>query len=219
MLHGTTAHIIQSVASTPVGYVDTAGAVGNNTGVTVIAPSYTGANFLLAFFSFERTGDFPTTPTGLTVLDNAFFNNWGRVYYRVLTGSDPASYAFSYSTPNEANGAIVMTFSGVDTSDPFDADEYASEANEVVTTHSCGSVETSGSGRMVVSFIGVNDNVSATNPTGYTETYDAGNNSASSGIQVASAYDADVSTGSYSPTWTTGTSEDSVWFTIALKPS
>ena len=109
------------------------------------------------------------TPAGWTLLAQDTFSAVAltkATYWRVATGSEPATYTFALGSARGASGAIVA-YSGVDPSNPIDDSQAQQNANG--TTITAPSVSASSPGGMLVALYGVTVVTSIGQPAGMTE--------------------------------------------------
>lgn len=150
----------------------------------------------------------------------------GRLYYRVLSGSESGTWTFTQSAINKQT-AVMEVYRGVDTSAPIsDWDLY--DETLTSTSHACPQVTTVTADEAIIAAIMERFTGSSTNytaPTGYTKrqqpTPVGGGGSTSlavadDGFAVSRAAGTNVTP----PNWTNGASTDNVMtWTLALAPA
>jgi RHS repeat-associated protein len=157
-------------------------ATTTGTTLTITKPSGVAANDVLV-------GSVAVTPSSATITppadwtlvrrtDNAAPTaNSLAVYYKVASGSEPASYAWSTSGASFTVGG-VQAFSGVDTATPIDIENGQTTASSL--THATPSLTTTVANTMVVSSHAFASSRTWTPPSGMTESFDrpSGSNNA-----------------------------------------
>ena len=121
------------------------------------------------------------TPAGWTLLAQDTFSAVAltkATYWRVATGSEPATYTFALGSARGASGAIVA-YSGVDPSNPIDDSQAQQNANRSSIT--APSVSASGAGDMLVVLYGLNVVTSIGQPAGMTERGEVANSAYAKG--------------------------------------
>ena len=121
-----------------------------------------------------------TPPAGWTLIrrDAAGTDTTQALYSRVVTGGEPASYVWSFSSSVPAAGGIV-DYQGVDTTTPVDVSGAAVQTT-ASTSILAPSVTTTGAGDRVVGFFAISGTNSITPPAGMTERGEASSSAGSS---------------------------------------
>lgn len=131
-------------------FVDGAsGYSASSTTVNVAKPSgVQSGDLLLAVLACATNRTF-TTPAGWTLLtdDSDGDDLTVRTYYRVVDGSEGASFTYSTNSPTSFL-ALCVAYRGVDTVSPIDAS--GANTGVVNTTVSCPSITTTGPNRRIV---------------------------------------------------------------------
>lgn len=102
-------------------------AYANRSDSTLAKPSSVASgDFLLAFIAYGRGAmpDLAVAPSGWTEVGStttsmAGFNVRFTVWSKVATGSEPTSYTFTHSDGSANSCGMIVAYSNVDTSDPF----------------------------------------------------------------------------------------------------
>jgi hypothetical protein len=147
-------------------------------------------DLLLAQVTIRSASITITPPAGWTLVrrddTGSGSNQLGQaVYYRFAGGSEPASYAWTFSGSIDASGGIV-SLAGVSPTSPIDVSGGLGGSGTSVTAPS---VTTTASNDGLVAFFGSGSSTAFTPPTGMTERYQAGGGqtavSAADGSQAA----------------------------------
>ena len=106
----------------------------NNSGITVNKPSGVVEGDVMLAVVTKNSGSTDlniSAPAGWTQIDQKLINNatnkiTGAVFYKAATGSEVSSYRFTFpglgtASPNYGAVAAIVAFSGVDSSNPIDA--------------------------------------------------------------------------------------------------
>jgi hypothetical protein len=190
------------------------------TGLTIAKPTGTTTNdVLLASLTLRGAAITITPPAGWTqVRTDANGSTVNQTIYRkVAGGSEPASYAFTFSVPVSAAVGGMVAYSGVDTTNPVDV--HGGQTNASSTSVTAPSVTTTVADAMLVGFFGTGNDTSFTTPSGMTERFDT---DADGSSQVAGAADdvAQAAAGaSGTKVATAGIAAANVGQLVALKPS
>ena len=100
-------------------------------------------------------------------------------YYKVAGSSEPTTYQWTFNSSQAATGGI-SAFIGVNNSNPIDAS--SGRANGSTATVTFSQVTTTTASDMLVALIGVSgNNLTETQPSGFTKIYDVNNTTAGSG--------------------------------------
>ena len=167
----------------------------------------------------QGTGVTIATPAGWTkIIQTNNSSNFGQaIYYKVATGSEPASYSWSVS-PSDKLGGSILAFRGVSTSTPIDVFAGQSTAGKQ-TSVTAPSLTTTVANAMLVALYGADSGGPAfTLPGTLTLAYSSGGN-ASLGVSGAAGYAIKASagaTGTFVATMTQ--SMEGVGHLLALKP-
>jgi len=159
--------------ATPGTYRSTSSAT--STPVTTIAISkpagVTTDDVLLAGISV-RGNPTITPPTGWTLVrsDASTTVLLQSVYVKVATGSEPASYSWTFSVPIASAVGGIAAHSGVDTTTPVDTS--GGQANASSTSVTAPSVTTTVADALLVGVFGTANDATFTPATGMTERYD-----------------------------------------------
>jgi RHS repeat-associated protein len=150
--------------------------------LTITKPSGVAANdVLIASVAVTPSSASLTPPASWTLVrrtDNAGpTSNSLAVYYKVATGSEPASYAWSVGGSSFTVGG-VQAFSGVDTANPIDIENGQVTASSL--THATPNVTTTLANAMVVASHAFASSRTWSPPSGMTESFDrpSGSNNA-----------------------------------------
>ncbi len=151
-------------------------------------------------------------------------DNETAIYYKVA-GSSESAPTFSYDGANDPLTSAILAFRGVDTTTPFDvtynnANHYAFFENDWTPTPPAITTVTNGAWVIVTASMGYSNISGFTAPTGYTERAEntgANRNMALATKEVASA--GTETPGSWGVSGSGMASEESVSYTIALKPA
>ncbi|MCG8324641.1 MAG: LamG domain-containing protein [Thiotrichales bacterium] len=146
--------------------------------LTVNVPAATQQDdVMIAFITWRSSTPTVTAPAGWTLIRETTQAAGGATsnrlasYYRVATNSEPASYSWSFSAAITGASGGIVSFNGVDTSNPVDADGGNTTPNGF--NHTANSITTTVANTMVVS---AHEFPSATSnwtpPTGMTEAVD-----------------------------------------------
>jgi hypothetical protein len=101
-----------------IAFIASANGISSTTSVTVNVPAGTATGHVMIAAISVRGGQRATVPSGwIDILGTSSTNLGVELFYRVATGSEPASYSFSYATSAQSAG-VIATYSGVDTTTP-----------------------------------------------------------------------------------------------------
>jgi hypothetical protein len=109
-----------------------------------------------------------TTPAGWTLITTTSNGSNFRqaVYFRVATGSEPASTTWSINENRAVSGGIVA-YSGVATSNPVEV--FSANGTGTTTAITAPSVTSAFNGAMIVGGFGINADSTISPPAGMTE--------------------------------------------------
>jgi MSHA biogenesis protein MshQ len=136
--------------------------------LTIAVPANVRAGDVMVAVVNIRSNAAVTAPGAWTLIRNDLStgNNMRQVlYYRVITGAEPANYSWTY-TSTRAVGAIVA-YRGVDLTTPLVAN--VGQANNSSTSITAPTVNTGVANTMLVSFFGTRDTTTINGPAGMTE--------------------------------------------------
>ena len=141
----------------------------NNVGNNVVIPRPAGVqtgDVMVAVVDVKAAPVVPT-PAGWTLVSSTANGSSFRqlVYWRVATGSEPASYTWSYGENRAASGAIVA-YSGAATTNPVETYSAGTGTTTSITAPSLTSAVT---GAMIVGAFGINADSTIAPPAGMTE--------------------------------------------------
>ena len=125
------------------------------TGLTIAKPAGTATNdVLLASLTLRGSAITITPPAGWTqVRSDANGSTVNQtVYVKVAGGSEPASYAFTFSVPVAAAVGGIVGYSGVDTTTPIDV--HGGQTNASSNSVTAPSVTTTVANTNLVAFFG-----------------------------------------------------------------
>jgi hypothetical protein len=141
----------------------------NATATTLVIPAPSGAQSGDVLLAEVAVRDRPaiTPPTGWVLIRSNVSTAPQKqsVYYRVATGTEPASYTWTFSKAKAAAGG-VLDFGGVDSSNPIDA--HAGQANGKSTSLTAP-IKTTETGDAVIAFFDITRNNHVTPPASMTE--------------------------------------------------
>lgn len=208
MLAGEAQAAITYVASTTI---PSSGAPAASIAISVPAGIAVGDLLLAQVAVRGGTGTTVTPPAGWTLVTSgdSTTNLKQSIYYRLVDGTEPASYTFSFSS-NQRAAAGMIAYRGVDTSAPVNV--FSTRVNASSTSVTTTAVTTTVSDTMIVGLFATATVSSFTPPAGMTERYDAATSAgpngatveaadvlqaaaASSGAKTATAANADVNIG------------------------
>lgn len=147
---------------------------GTATSITVTAPSGVQSDDIVLAHVYLEVSNAVTAPSGFTEVTNSPVNTtathfvYHRTFWKRSTGSEPASYSFTFSSHNADRAICVQRYSGCITSgNPV---EVTAEAfrNSAATTTPAVSLTTSGADRLIVWSGAIWAVGTWTNPTNYT---------------------------------------------------
>lgn len=117
------------------------------------------------------TGTTITASSGWTLIqrDDSGTTLAQAAYYKVATSSEPASYTWTFNTPQQASGGIVA-YSGVDNTNPINAN--GGQPNPSSTSITAPSITTTVADTMLMGLFGTAVSTTVTPPTGMTERWD-----------------------------------------------
>src|ERR687891_1850085 len=144
------------------------------TSLVINVPAGVQANDLLVAH-IARTGNAAiSTPSGWTVAGGTTNGNFIRqeTYYRVASGSEPASYTWTWTGSQPAAGGMSAYY-GVKGSSPLDVVGTADTANNT-TTVTAPSLTTTVNDALVLAFFASNSNSTYSTATGMTERHEVG---------------------------------------------
>ena len=152
-----------------------AGTSAGSLSLTIDKPSGTVAgDVMIASIALRPNTATVTAPAGWKLvrrIDNGNPNaNSLAVYYKVAGGSEPANYAWTFSTPTSAPGGI-QTFTGVDTTSPINAEN--GQAAPKALSHTTPSVTTTVANTMIVTSHAFASAAAWAPPSGMTEAFEA----------------------------------------------
>lgn len=194
-------------------------AANNSTGATTITlnrpTSAVAGDMLLA--TIATSGATITPPTGWTVVGST--SNTGvrtTMFWRVATGSDPTSWAFTLSASQKAAGQIIA-YTGVHTTYPIDV--LATATTPSGTAHPAPQVTTTEANRLILTVASVATNTSFTPAASTTERVDKAATSGAPTVTVEVAQHAQAAEGlSALRTPTSAATAAGATMTIALRP-
>jgi MSHA biogenesis protein MshQ len=189
--------------------------------ISVAKPAGIAANDLLLaqVRDTQGTGVTIATPAGWTKINQTNnSSNFGQaIYYKVATGSEPASYSWSAS-PADKLGASILAFRGISTSTPINVFGGQATAGKQ-TSVTAPSVTTTVANTMLVALFGSDGGSPAiTLPGSLTSAYNS-SGSAALGVSGAAGYTVKAAagaTGTYSATLSQ--SIEAVGHLVALTP-
>ncbi|MEN0048852.1 MAG: T9SS type A sorting domain-containing protein [Bacteroidota bacterium] len=197
---------------------------GNNvTNLSINVPNGNIDDVLIATIATDGNTNF-STPSGWTLVDNA--EGVGQaasgaatlaVYYRIVDGTEPSVYTFSWSGSQEAIGAITR-YSGVDPLMPIDAFGVATGTSDAPTAPS---VSTSVNDAMIIRIFGADGDGgnSASEPSGTTEAYiDRSSSVSGDAASLGIAYVTQASIGATGTAAFSNNNEQWRAITLALAP-
>lgn len=161
-----------------------------------------------------------TTPSGWTALFvgsvSGASDTFGWLFWRTLQAGDAApSLDFSGIVDG---AAVTVTYSGVDQAAPIEAS--TNSGNVAGTAHEAGTVTTIAAGREVVTFASMDAPAPQTNNWTAFSGYSKWDEIDASGDQITAVADnLEPAPGAYSPDWTSVVNDNSLVFTVALKPA
>lgn len=121
-----------------------------------------------------------TAPAGWTLIravtQTTTTSNRVSTYYRVATAGEPASYTWTLSTTHAGAAGGIVSYSGVDTSNPVDVSAGAATASSL--SHAAPSITPTVAGDMLVTVHAYASASSWTPPAGMTERVDMASRSA-----------------------------------------
>mgnify|MGYP003950902847 CR=1 FL=1 len=168
----------------------------NTNSLTINLPAGTAVNDVMVA-QVTRRGGPPETyaaPTGWVQIDTDLHLPLGgvggnthkhRAYYKVVTAADLVAGNATWSfADNRNNVGGISTYSGVDTANPIHMSSENGQQTNGSTIDALG-VTTTVDGAMLIAFYGINNNLTYTGPTGYTQRYEQP--SGSNDIEVMAA--------------------------------
>lgn len=123
----------------PIEFVSASSGTTGNANLTITAPaSIVSGNFLLAALGEDSGPDTVTTvPAGWTLLAAVTIGGGGGqkswIYYKFAGASEPGSYEWIFSSGGPDHAGIILQFSGVNASTPFDASPFQNNASSAAT--------------------------------------------------------------------------------------
>ena len=161
----------------------------STTSIVLNRPSGTLAGDVMLASLDVRGTSTVTAPAGWTLVRTDTFTSSLRmhVYWRLATGSDPATWTWTFSGSRLAVG-VIHAYSGVNTTTPIDASGGQAAASSS-TTATAPSITTTVANTMLVSFFANMSNSTWTPPAGFVERADLIGTSSS---QTTSMMSADV---------------------------
>jgi CSLREA domain-containing protein len=197
----------------PIFRASTSADSGGGNSITIARPAgVTTGDVLLASIAQPNDGAV-TPPAGWTLIRSDVQGTSVRqdLFYRVATGSEPASYVFNLAQSGQSAGAIVA-YDGVDTTSPIDV--HGGQANTASASYTAPSVTPTVSGATLVAFYANTTGTVTTPPAGMTERAD--HPSAAGATEIAD--EELVSAGSTGTRTATGTSSVNIGQLVALTP-
>jgi hypothetical protein len=193
---------------------------GTATSVTIDVPSGgISGNMLVACVVVNAVSVTFTTPTGWTLIQEggvATSSPSMASYYRVMDGTEPASYVFSNNTSAQIIGAMVVVTAG-STLTPTSSEQY----NDTASTTATGATITPAANSLLLFFVGSQGSVNtisgyaiATSNPSWTELFDY---SPSQSLALAYAVRPE-STGTGSATATISASRRNAVHMVAIAP-
>lgn len=135
--------------------------------IAVSVPSRTVAGDVMIAAVTTRNAATITAPAGWTAVGGLNTSSGSTmrsaVYYRVVTGAEPASYTFTLSSSGRAVG-IIAAYRGVDTANPIDV--AGGQANSSASTITAPSVTASVSGGTLVALFSIATGTTISAPAG-----------------------------------------------------
>jgi hypothetical protein len=161
---------------------------GTATALTINVPAgTTTGDVMVAAIALKTSSITITPPAGWTSLNRvnqaAGDPNAQELFYRVATGSEPASYTWNFSAAVFGAVGGVVSYRGVDTSSPIDV--YGGNVTASATTHTATGVTTTTSNAMVVTAHSFASAETWTPPAGMTERVDRASITASNAAGMA----------------------------------
>ncbi|HEU4451377.1 MAG TPA: Ig-like domain-containing protein, partial [Gaiellaceae bacterium] len=149
------------------------------TSLVVAVPAGVQANDLLVAHVARGGNAAFTPPAGWTAAGGGTYGNFlnQATYYRIATGSEPASYTWTWSGSRAAAGGMSAYY-GAKASDPVDVVGALTTANG--TTVTAASVTTTAPDALVLAFFATNSDAAYSTAAGMTERYEAGTAGAAS---------------------------------------
>ncbi|MDH3292758.1 MAG: CSLREA domain-containing protein [Acidimicrobiia bacterium] len=181
--------------------------------ITIARPAGVTADDVLLASIAQPSSSSVTPPAGWTFIRFDVGDGKTRqdLFYKVASGSEPASYVFALGSNEKSAGAIVA-YDGVDTANPIDA--HGGQGNPESGTYTAPSITTTVSGATLVGFFAQRGGGGTTPPAGMTERVDQGSGDGATEI-------ADQLLGAAGPTGTriaSGPSTENVGQLVALRP-
>lgn len=142
-------------------------------GLTVKVPAGTAiGDVMLAAIALTPGRVTIAAPSGWTLKRTIVAGDSSRlaIYYRVGSGSEPASYTWSFGAAHAGAVGAIASFSGVDTANPILAE--SGTRTESAKAHATPSISTTASGAMLVATFSYAAAGTWTPPTGMTEIQD-----------------------------------------------
>ncbi|MGC2519930.1 MAG: DUF6701 domain-containing protein [Burkholderiales bacterium] len=168
--------------------------------ITVNKPAGTvSGDVMLASVAVVTNTSTVATPAGWTLVQsmNQTGTNPSRLYtfYKVAGGSEPATYAWTFTGSNVGAVAAISSYTGVDTTAPIDAS--AGQLTPSSTTHTALSVTTTVAGDMLVTVHEYASSRNWTPPGGMTEAVDSFSRGSggTSGVSMEMNYESRPATG------------------------
>ncbi|MCZ6526655.1 MAG: LamG domain-containing protein, partial [Gammaproteobacteria bacterium] len=144
-------------------------------GLTINVPAGTTINDLMTAVVAVRPSSVTINPPAgwisLSRIDQAAGNsNAQEVFFRVATATEPASYEWTFSAAITGAAGGIVTYTGVDTGNPFDI--FAGNTTPNGTSHTANSVTTTVTDAMLISVHSYSSSETWTPPAGMTERVD-----------------------------------------------
>ncbi|KKT72903.1 MAG: Glucan endo-1,3-beta-D-glucosidase [Microgenomates group bacterium GW2011_GWA2_44_7] len=155
-----------------------------------------------------------TPPSGWSLIrrDNTSSSLGNALYYKVSSGSEPASYSWSFNSSQKASGWVVA-YAGVNNSSPIDA--HSGKYNDSTATITAPSVTTTGSNDRLLFIVTVTTSTTITPPSGFTQRVIATNTGNSTSYVADKALTSSGATGNQ--IGTEGSSYSNIGELVALR--
>ena len=148
--------------------MSTANNASGATSLTINAPAgITNGDVLIAQVTVRGATTVITPPSGWSLIrrDNTTGSIGVALYYKVVTGAEPASFAWTFNAQRQASGGIAA-YAGVDNATPIDAS--SGRYNDSIAAITASSVTTTVPNDRLVFFASVTTDTSVTFPAGMT---------------------------------------------------
>ncbi|MDZ7661486.1 LamG domain-containing protein [Thiohalophilus sp.] len=136
------------------------------------------------------------------------------IYYRVVDGSEPASYQWTF--PNDRAAGGITAFSGVDVTDPIDDDSGQADDDSTITAPSVTSTEDNG--YLVALFASASGNTDVTPTASLTTLYQPRTGGGPNGIAIATGIQALPNAGATGDRTATASDTDNIGQMLVLRP-